>query len=89
MARFWQRMNTVADVVLALVRTLRMRDIREDQAFLAGIFHDCGVALLAGHSREYAKTFMGGAEWPNLPALDAQTRLMAGKYLEYRVTEKS
>ncbi len=25
----------------------------------------------------------------NLPALDAQTRLMAGKYLEYRVTEKT
>jgi hypothetical protein len=25
----------------------------------------------------------------NLPALDAQTRLLAGKYLEYRVTEKA
>jgi HD-like signal output (HDOD) protein len=70
MARFWKRMNTVADVVLALVRTLRMRDIREDQAFLAGIFHDCGIVLLAGHSREYATAFMGSEAWPNLPALD-------------------
>jgi hypothetical protein len=25
----------------------------------------------------------------NLPALDAQTRLMTGRYLEYRVTEKA
>ena len=30
-----------------------------------------------------------GLLFSNLPALDAQTRLMAGKYLEYRVTEKS
>jgi hypothetical protein len=30
-----------------------------------------------------------GLVFSNLPALDAQTRLMAGKYLEYRVTEKS
>ena len=70
MARFWQRMNTVADVVLALVRTLRLKGVREDQAFLAGIFHDCGVALLAGQSRDYAKAFHGPEEWPNLPALD-------------------
>jgi hypothetical protein len=30
-----------------------------------------------------------GLLFSNQPALDAQTRLMAGKYLEYRVTEKS
>ena len=30
-----------------------------------------------------------GLIFSNLPALDAQTRLMAGKYLEYRVTEKT
>jgi hypothetical protein len=29
-----------------------------------------------------------GLVFSNLPALDAQTRLMAGRYLEYRVTEK-
>jgi hypothetical protein len=29
-----------------------------------------------------------GIFFGNLPALDAQTRLMAGRYLEYRVTEK-
>lgn len=30
-----------------------------------------------------------GIFFGNLPALDAQTRLMAGRYLEYRVTEKA
>ncbi len=30
-----------------------------------------------------------GLIFSNLPALDAQTRLMAGRYLEYRVTEKT
>ena len=30
-----------------------------------------------------------GLIFSNLPALDAQTRLMTGKYLEYRVTEKA
>ncbi len=30
-----------------------------------------------------------GVIFTNLPALDAQTRLLAGRYLEYRVTEKA
>jgi hypothetical protein len=30
-----------------------------------------------------------GLVFSNLPALDAQTRLMTGRYLEYRVTEKA
>ncbi len=30
-----------------------------------------------------------GAVFTNLPALDAQTRLLTGRYLEYRVTEKA
>jgi len=29
-----------------------------------------------------------GIIFTNLPALDAQTRLLTGRYLEYRVTEK-
>jgi hypothetical protein len=30
-----------------------------------------------------------GFFFTNLPALDAQTRLLTGRYLEYRVTEKA
>jgi HD-like signal output (HDOD) protein len=65
MAQFWSRMNTVADVVLALVRTLRLKGVREDQAFLAGIFHDCGVALLARQNADYAREFSRPQGWPN------------------------
>ncbi len=71
MERFWTRMNTVADVMLSLVRTLRLKGVREDQAFLAGIFHDCGVALLARQNPDYAREFMGPADWPNPLPLDA------------------
>jgi HD-like signal output (HDOD) protein len=71
MARFWGRMNTVADVVLGLARALRIKGVREDQAFLAGIFHDCGVALLARQSPDYAREFMGAVAWPNPLPLDA------------------
>jgi HD-like signal output (HDOD) protein len=71
MERFWGRMNMVADVVLALVRTLRLKGIREDQAFLAGIFHDCGVALLARQSPDYAREYLGREAWPSPTRLDA------------------
>jgi hypothetical protein len=30
-----------------------------------------------------------GVIFTNLPALDAQTHLLTGRYLEYRVTEKA
>jgi hypothetical protein len=30
-----------------------------------------------------------GVFFSNLPALDAQTRLLTGRYLEYKVTEKA
>ena len=32
---------------------------------------------------------LAGIVFTNLPALDAQTRLLTGRYLEYRVTEKA
>ena len=44
------------------------------------------------HFVSYAQWFtlpVLGFLFTNLPALDAQTRLLAGRYLEYRVTEKA
>jgi HD-like signal output (HDOD) protein len=71
MHTIWQRMNAVADVVLAITRTMRLQGVREDQAFLAGIFHDCGVALLCRRDKEYAKSFANPDTWPDLAKLDA------------------
>lgn len=71
MTLLWQRMNAVADLVLATVRTARLRGVREDLAFQAGIFHDCGVAVLCRRDHAYAKAVLEAEGWPDLTALDA------------------
>jgi len=70
MNTLWQRMSAVADLVLATVRTARLRGVREDMAFQAGIFHDCGVAVLCRRDHTYAQAFANAAVWPDLIALD-------------------
>jgi HD-like signal output (HDOD) protein len=72
MNTLWARMNAVGDLVMALARTLRMRGVQDDQAFLAGIFHDCGVALLCRRDAAYAQAFTTPDAWPDLCRLDAQ-----------------
>jgi HD-like signal output (HDOD) protein len=71
MSILWQRMNIVADLVLATVRKARLRGLREDMAFQAGIFHDCGVAVLCRRDPDYAKAFRATGNWPDLTTLDA------------------
>lgn len=71
MNTLWQRMTAVADLVLATVRNVRLRGVREDLAFQAGIFHDCGVAVLCRRDHAYAKEFHAAGGWPDLAALDA------------------
>ncbi len=67
----WQRMNAVADLVLATVRIARLHGLREDMAFQAAIFHDCGVAVLCRRDPAYARGFGAIGAWPDLTALDA------------------
>jgi putative nucleotidyltransferase with HDIG domain len=71
MNSLWKRMNAVADLVLATVRKARLRGLREDLAFQAGIFHDCGVAVLCRRDPAYAHAFGAAGVWPDLAALDA------------------
>lgn len=72
MQAIWARMTGVADLVLALTRALRPRGIREDQAYLAAMFHDCGVALLCRRDPSYARAFAGAQAWPDLSRLDEE-----------------
>lgn len=72
MNTLWQRMNTVADLVLATVRSVRPRGVREDMAFQAGIFHDCGIAVLCRRDPFYAQAFIESDAWPDLAALDVR-----------------
>jgi len=71
MNTLWQRMNDVADLVLATIRKTRMRGLREDLAFQAGIFHDCGVAVLCRRDPTYAQAIASATVWPDLARLDA------------------
>jgi putative nucleotidyltransferase with HDIG domain len=71
MNALWQHMTAVADLVLAIVRAAHLRDVREDLAFQAGIFHDCGVAILCRRDHAYAQAFRNPTGWPDLTALDA------------------
>jgi HD-like signal output (HDOD) protein len=71
MNTLWQRMNDVADLVLATIRKTRLRGLREDLAFQAGIFHDCGVAVLCRRDPTYAQAFASATHWPDLSRLDA------------------
>jgi HD-like signal output (HDOD) protein len=68
----WARMNAVADIVMATCRTLRLKGVRDDQAYLAGIFHDCGLALICRRDADYAKAFADGGAWPDLERLDTE-----------------
>lgn len=67
----WVRANTIADLALATLRRLRLKGIREDIVFQAGIFHDCGIAVLCRRDRTYADAFRNVAVWPDVPVLDA------------------
>jgi HD-like signal output (HDOD) protein len=74
MNALWQRMNAVAELVLATLRALRLRAISEDMAYQCAIFHDCGVAVLCRRDAAYAAAFANPARWPDLLALDAEFR---------------
>lgn len=68
----WQRMAAVADLVVATVRSAHLRGVREDVAYQAGIFHDCGVAVLCRRDPAYARAFAPAGAWPDLAVLDAE-----------------
>ncbi len=70
MNALWQRMNAVADIVLEVIHATRLKGVREDQAFLAAMFHDCGVALLCRREATYAQAFQNPDTWPDPVQLD-------------------
>lgn len=63
MQRFWSRASNVASFA-AVVAADRVAvcNIFPDQAFLAGIFHDCGIPLLMQRYPDYCELVEGCAE---------------------------
>lgn len=70
MDKLWQRVGAVAEAMVATLKATRMRDVRQDQAMLLGLFHDCGVAVACRRYPAYAVGLAQSAGWPDLAALD-------------------
>ncbi len=73
LARLWGRLGAVAERCTWLVGRLRPPGVGVDQAYTAGMFHDCGIALLCKRYPDYAAA-LAGEEWPDIPTLDRQFR---------------
>ena len=73
LSRLWDRVSAVAGRCAELVGRLRPPGLGVDQAYTAGMFHDCGIALLCKRYPDYA-TALSGEDWPDILALDRQFR---------------
>lgn len=72
MNALWQHAQAVAELLLGIMKATRPRGVSQDHAYLLGLFHDCGAAILAKRFSGYAQSFVDTPVWPDLPALDQQ-----------------
>lgn len=70
----WNRGEAIAELCIAVVKKARLRDISPDTAFLLGMFHDCGLALLCKRYPAYA-TALSGDGWPDITELDRANQI--------------
>ena len=71
---FWDRANEIAQIAAAVATLQRsIINIQPDQAFMSGLFHDCGVPILMQKFPDYCKIFRSSraAPWPDLAIEDA------------------
>jgi len=72
---FWARSQAIAQLAMIVAdERVAVCNIFPDQAYLAGVFHDCGVALLAQRFPTYCKALRldEPGHWPNLAEEDAR-----------------
>jgi HD-like signal output (HDOD) protein len=66
--KFWERSQEIASLAL-IVANLQISacNVQPDQAYLAGLFHECGVPVLMERFPDYCKAFrLGeGNHWPD------------------------
>jgi len=79
MQRFWARASQVAAYASAIAGDrVAVCNIFPDQALLAGIFHDCGIALLMQRYPDYCELAQGAAEhaqWVSVRDEDRRLKL--------------
>jgi len=79
MQRFWHRASQVAGFASAVAaERVAVCNIFPDQAYLAGIFHDCGIPLLMQRYPDYCELVEGSAEmaqWVSVREEDRRLKL--------------
>lgn len=71
--RFWDRSAEIAEIAATVAqKRVTVCNVFPDQAYMAGLFHDCGVPLLMQRFPNYCKILNGGSGWPKLVDEDRQ-----------------
>lgn len=66
--KFWERSEEIATLCgIVAAKQISACNIAVDQAYMAGLFHECGVPILMQHFPEYCKAFRlnQGSNWPD------------------------
>jgi HD-like signal output (HDOD) protein len=72
---FWEYSTNIAQLASIIAWKLRTAcNIFPDQAYMAGLFHECGVPILMQRFPDYAKAIRQSTckEWPDLKLEDSQ-----------------
>ncbi len=66
--KFWERSQEIAALCAIIAKKqISACNIAADQAYMAGLFHECGVPILMQRFPEYCKAFRlnSGSNWPD------------------------
>ena len=72
-AKFWERSTEIATLCAIIARKqISTCNIAVDQAYMAGLFHECGVPILMQRFPEYCQSFRlnDGSNWPDFKEED-------------------
>lgn len=71
----WNRSAAIAEFCFLAARKIRSPRMPADTAFMLGMFHDCGLALLCKRYPVYAQALSDGERWPDIEALDESQQI--------------
>ncbi len=71
----WKRSAAVAELCVIAVKKARRNGIGPDNAYMLGMFHDCGLALLCKRFPAYAQSLGQAWSWPDILELDRHNQL--------------
>jgi len=71
----WNRSAAIAEFCILAARKIRAARVPADSAFMLGMFHDCGLALLCKRYPVYAQALDDGERWPDIEALDESQQI--------------